>query len=73
MPDLVLSGALAHIDTLHLDWHLQTTWQNVTKAKNIKQALQLFTGLGQKLGLTKVALLGEDETFADFVGPLPQC
>ena len=24
---ILTSGALAHIDTLHVDWHLQAKWQ----------------------------------------------
>ena len=27
IPDLVMSGALAHLDTLHVDWHLIPDWQ----------------------------------------------
>lgn len=24
---MIISGALAHIDTLHVDWHLSINWQ----------------------------------------------
>ena len=28
IPDLVMSGALGHLSSLHVDWHLLAGWQD---------------------------------------------
>jgi len=74
IPDLVLSGALAHIDTLHVDWHLQAKWQDPEVHKT-KAAIEFFTHLGNRRNLSHVAQVDarDDESYGDFNGDLPQC
>ena len=36
---LISSGALAHIDTLHVDWHLSDTWQVRTETLTLLELL----------------------------------
>jgi len=74
IPDLVLSGALAHIDTLHVDWHLSINWQD-PEARKTKDAIELFTRLGNRFNISHVAHVDskDDETYGDFSGGLPSC
>jgi len=74
IPDLVLSGALAHIDTLHVDWHLLADWQD-PEADRTKRAIEFFTHLGNRYNISHVAQVDDrdDESYGDFSGDLPLC
>jgi len=58
IPDLLLSGAIAHIDTLHVDWHLNLKWQDPEAGKT-KEAIEFFTRLGNRYNISHVAQLRE--------------
>ena len=81
------SGALAHIDTLHVDWHIWANWQVINiyflncfnsndifwnsnflktiiltnsfledpEAQKTKDAIEFFTGLGNRYNISHVA------------------
>jgi len=74
IPDLVLSGALAHIDTLHVDWHLGANWQD-PEAQKTKWAIEFFTQLGNRYNISHVAQVDDrdDESYGDYAGDLPAC
>ena len=39
---ILTSGALAHIDTLHVDWHLQAKWQVIFSFQSILFLITFF-------------------------------
>jgi len=74
IPDLVLSGAIGHLDTLHVDWHTMASWQD-TEVHETKKAIEFFTHLGNRFNLSHVAQVDDkdDESYGDFSGALPTC
>jgi len=74
IPDLLLSGALAHVDTLHVDWHIWANWQD-PEARATKEAIEFFTRLGNRYNISHVAQVDDmdDESYGDFSGDLPHC
>jgi len=74
VPDLVMSGALQHIDNLHVDW-TKDDWTDESLVNQLSAAMSVLTTLGTERGLahiTEVVPL-DDESYSDFKGPLPQC
>ena len=51
IPDLVMSGALRHLDSLHVDWHLGTYWQVYkTIVEIIKKNARNIFSFNQSIG-----------------------
>jgi len=78
IPDLVMSGALQHIDNLHVDWTRDAFgWMGSDEllVDQLSAAMSLLTTLGTERGLahTTEVLSVDDESYWDFEGPLPQC
>lgn len=74
IPDLVMSGALQHIDHLHVDW-TRDEWTNRTLVDQLSEAMSVLSRMSQERGLlhtTEVIGL-EDESYLYYNGPLPQC
>jgi len=84
--DLVMSGALAHIDNIHIDWSGNVCWGNCldsshytekdqNEVEQLAKAMDILTFLGKKWtkGHVTEVLREDDETYSDFDGPLPQC
>jgi len=74
VPDLVMSGALQHIDNLYIDW-TGDEWTDTAPLTELSNAMAFISTLSKNLGLnhtTEVVAL-DDETYADFQGELPQC
>jgi len=74
VPDLVMSGALQHIDNLYIDW-TGDEWTDTAPLTELSKAIAFISTLSKNLGLnhtTEVVAL-DDETYADFQGELPQC
>ena len=45
MPDLMMSGALRHLDFLCVDWHM-----SMKDVKEVRDAIEHFTELGNRWG-----------------------
>jgi hypothetical protein len=56
VPDLVMSGALAHLDNLHVDWtrDSDTSDANTADIKNLETLMLYLTSLSTSLGLRHV-------------------
>jgi len=75
IPDLVMSGALQHIDHLHVDWTRDEWTKNVSLVEQLSDAMRILTSIAKDRGLahtTEVVAL-DDESYKDYNGPLPQC
>jgi len=72
--DLVFSGALAHIDSLHADWVPVGGWEDPS-AVRIKEAIELLRDFGNGYNLSHVAQVDgmDDESYGDYSGDLPAC
>jgi hypothetical protein len=73
--DLVFSGALAHIDSLHTDaWAPVGGWED-PNAIRIREAIELLRDFGNGYNLSHVAQVDgmDDESYGDFSGDLPAC
>merc|ERR1712018_1089524 len=72
IPDLVMSGALQHIDNLHVDW-TRMSISDEHLLDQLSAAMSLLTTLGTERGLahTTEILSLDDESYWDFDGPLP--
>jgi len=80
VPDLVMSGALAHIDSLMVDWtdDLKDGMQwrpQVELVRKLRKSIEALVQVGLSIGLqhvTEVVSL-DDETYSEFDEKLPQC
>jgi len=74
VPDLVMSGALPHIDSIHLDW-TNDPYTDLNKVLGLKGAMELLNGLANENNLQHVTeiLAVDDETYFEFDGKLPIC
>ena len=75
--DLILAGALADIDEIHVDWSQQINDPYVDKAglTSLKTSVDILNQLGEKLDLQHQCPIEaiDDETYYDYDGPLPKC
>merc|ERR1719500_1392475 len=74
IPDIVMSGALQHIDHLHVDW-TNDGWTNVSSVQQLSGAMRILTEISKDRGLahtTEVVAL-DDESYKEYSGQLPQC
>jgi len=74
VPDLVMSGALQHIDHLHVDW-TRDDWTNIPLVNDLSRAMETLSTLGKDRGLvrtTEIVYL-EDESYLYYQGSLPNC
>jgi len=74
VPDLVMSGALQHIDHLHVDW-TKDEWTDESLVDQLSGAMSVLTTLARnrRLAHTTEVVPLDDESYWDFKGPLPQC
>jgi len=71
VPDLVMSGALSHIDNIYIEWHPQEG----NKAGPLAESMKLLVNLAEEKKLhhvTKIVQL-DDEEYYTFTGDLPVC
>merc|ERR550525_1104470 len=74
VPDLVMSGALQHIDHIHIDW-TRDNYTDTTLIDELSSAMDTLSRLGKDrtlLRTTEVIFL-EDESYMYFEGSLPYC
>jgi len=82
--DLVMSGALAHIDNIHIDWSgnvcpgkcgNSSYYTNQNEVEQLARAMDTLTFLGKKWTSGHVTEVSreDDEMYSHFDGPLPQC
>merc|ERR1712156_765721 len=74
VPDLVMSGALQHIDHIHVDW-TRDNYTDTTLIDELSSAMDTLSRLGKDrtlLRTTEVSGL-DDETYMYFEGSLPYC
>jgi len=84
--DLVMSGALAHIDNIHVDWSGNVCWGNClnsshytdtnqNEVEELAKAMETLTALGRKWtkGHVTEVTRDDDEMYGYFDGALPQC
>ena len=74
MADLVMSGALEHLDNIHVDWTTDpySEYQDIEKMRN---AVGFITKIAKEKNLTHILDIEErdDESFVSFTGDFPQC
>ena len=71
VPDMLMSGALAVVDEMHVDWTRLDPYVDTDKIDKLAQAMDLITQLAGGRGCLVEAW--DDETFGGFDGPLPKC
>jgi len=74
LPDLVMSGALQHLDHLHVDY-TRDGWTDLFLVENLSIAMRVLVKLAKDRGLIHTAEVVEfdDETYSSYSGPLPKC
>ena len=89
VPDLLMSGAMAHLDNLHVDWSrpdfllTDSQTQNVVMLKRAMEFLSMFAHQQNLSHVTEVRPQGcslsvqisgeDDESYHEYEGPLPTC
>ena len=71
VPDLVMSGALSHVDNIYIEWHPQAS----DKVGPLAESMKLLVNLAEEKKLqhvTKIVQL-DDEKYYTFTGNLPVC
>lgn len=75
LADLVMSGALEHLDNVHVDWSTDEYSPPSEDIEKMRQAIGFITKIAKEKNLTHIADIEEtdDESFASFTGDFPQC
>ena len=71
VPDLVMSGALSHIDYIYIEWHAKAS----NKVGPLAESMKLLVKLAEEKKLhhvTKIVQL-DDEKYYTYTGNLPVC
>ena len=75
VPDLVMSGAISHVDEIHLDWTAGDPYVDNDKNAELAAAMQVVSELAVQQELHHQCMIEavDDETFGGFNGYLPEC
>jgi len=77
LPDLVMNGALRHIDLIMVDFHTWwfQNWADTDEIAKLRDSLKIINGIARKQGLLHVAEISEldDETYGNFDGKYTSC
>ena len=74
MADLVMSGALKHIDNIHVDW-TSDPYSDYAAIESMRKAIGFITQVAKNKSLVHVTDIEDtdDESFGTFSGDFPQC
>ena len=78
LTDLIMSGSLADIDEIHVDWTNDPyveAWNGTEPIILLKEAVERLNGVARELNLQHNCEIEsiDDESYYDFNGPLPEC
>ena len=75
--DLILSGALAHIDEIHVDWsqRIDDPYVDIPALLELETAVNSLNKLGKKFNMLHQCPIEsiDDESYYNYIGPLPDC
>ena len=74
MADLVMSGALQHLDNIHVDWTTDP-YTDQDAIHKMTTAMNFLTHMAREKNLSHITDIvdTDDESFASFTGDFPQC
>ena len=74
MADLVMSGALKHVDNIHVDWSTDP-YSDIASIEKMRKAIGFITQVAKDKNLSHIAEVEDtdDESYASFTGDYPQC
>lgn len=74
VPDLVMSGALQHLDCLYIDW-TRDRWTDASLVRKLSDAMNILSTTAKDRGLLHTTEVhdSDDESYYAYNGPLPQC
>ena len=72
--DLVMSGALSHLDNIHVDW-TNDLLVDGKKVNKLAESIHFIYDLAREKNLSHITEIDDtdDESFAEFTGDFPEC